>query len=194
VERDFQPINREWEEEYPLTRRLQVMAGAQVVNVLGSLSALASVESAGFIDVFWCFAFAVFHGALLAFIIGTFDTLAVRRTGKGSATLTRLRRVAFVPFPSEKVPWKDSHAVGFVATHDAGLVAWVVFIYLLLLCVLPGLVFYWFVIRPERFHVILCDVHGGTDAIIFRGNDREQVAEMAKVIAEATGLWHKTEF
>ena len=50
--------------------------------------------------------------------------------------------------------------------------------------------FYWIVLRPSRFEVNLCDVYGSTDEMIFRCEDREQSEEVAKTIADATGLFY----
>ena len=47
------------------------------------------------------------------------SSLAIVAAGKGKATLTRVRRVGFVPVLPEKLTWRNAHAVGIVGT-DAG--------------------------------------------------------------------------
>jgi hypothetical protein len=129
------------------------------------------------------------HAGMQAFILGTFDTLHVRRTAGGKATVSRVRRIGFVPFPTEKLPWKRSHAVGTTASHDTGVFSWMVCAYLLLLGIVPGVIFYFMVIRPDRYEVTFCDVYGGTDTVAFRGQSRDVAMEIAEGLAEVTGLW-----
>ena len=66
-----------------------------------------------------------------------------------------------------------------------------IFLDLLVPTLLPGILFYWFCIRPDRFHVSLCDVHGSTNEIAFRTTDRDQADEICRTINDATGLWYK---
>jgi len=81
--------------------------------------------------------------------------------------------------------------VGIIATHNPGVFEWGTFLYLLLLGIVPGILFYIFVIRPERYEVALCDVHGGTDMIIFHTTKREQADEICRTLSDATGLYYK---
>ena len=52
----------------------------------------------------------------------------------------------------------------------------------------PGVLFYWIVIRPERFQIDLTDSLGVTQQTIFRSTDREQAAAVAHFVQDATGL------
>ena len=56
---------------------------------------------------------------------------------------------------------------------------------------LPGLLFYWFVIKPDRFDVVLCDLHGSTDQVLFRTTKRETADEICRTINETTGLAYR---
>ncbi|MGL6095779.1 MAG: hypothetical protein ACRC7O_08305, partial [Fimbriiglobus sp.] len=167
VKREFQPIHRTWEEGWPGAFRAKVLAGVTLADVL----LVGITVATGGVNLCSATFMLTFQIALQAFLLGTFDALTVRRTAKGQATLTRNRRIAFTPIKPEKLSWKDSHAVGIVATHDPGFFSWLICAYLFLLGVVPGVVFYWVFIRPERFTVTVCDVHGGTDDVIFRCTD-----------------------
>lgn len=189
--RSFQPILREWVEGWSFKSRVQLFGGAQVLNALIAVRILALGDEIGLYEVFWTGVFIGIHVALQAFIIGSFDTLTLRRNQKGAATLTRLRRIGFVKVSDEKLNWKESHAIGIAATHGVGCFTWAVCVYLVLLGVVPGLIFYWMVIHPERYEVVQCDVYGSTTGVVFRSTDREQADEAARVIADATGPLHK---
>ncbi len=184
--RTFQPITREWEEGWPLTWRLQLFGAAQVVNVVIMLASfgLEGWACAGIANLF-------IQGVLQAFVVGTFDSLLVRRTAQGKTTIHRVRRIGFLKWPVIKIPWKKSQAVAITATQGAGVVAVLVCLYLFTLCILPGVIFYLMVIRPERFAVRLCDVYGSTDAVAFVATKRETAEAIAETITETTGLAYR---
>jgi hypothetical protein len=180
----FQSIDRQWEYRWPFQTRFAAFLGFQVVNVLIALflSNTASSPVAGFVSL-------VLQGAMQAFLLGSYETLHVRRTSKGQATITSTWRYGFIKVMPWKVPWKDSHAVGISGTNDAGLFAWLMCIYLMLcLCVVPGIVFWFAYIRPERFDIVLSDVHGGTNHVLFRTTTWEEANEVMMTVKEATGL------
>ena len=82
----------------------------------------------------------------------------------------------------------------FPATNDAGVFAWAMCIYLILCsCIVPGFIFWFIFIRPERFDLILCDVHGATDHVLFRTTTWDEADEIMAVIKEATGLANQSE-
>lgn len=184
--RTFQPINREWEEGWPLTWRLQLFGAAQVVNVLIMLASfgLEGWACAGIANLF-------IQAAMQAFVVGTFDSIHIRRTAQGKTTIHRVRRIGFLKWPPIKIAWKKSQAVAITATHGAGLVAGFVCLYLLLLGILPGVIFYLMVIRPERFAIRFCDVYGSTDEIAFIATKRETAEAIAATVNDTTGLAYR---
>lgn len=185
-DRTFQPINRTWDEGFPLKLRFQIFLAAQGLNVLFLLISLFAEGWAG-VGV----ANLVAQVPLQAFVLGTFDALTVRRTAQGKTTLTRTRRVAFYPVPAAKIPWKKSQAVAVTAAAGGGVVAWLVCLYLFTLCVVPGVIFFVMVIRPERHAVRLCDVHGSTDVVAFTATAPDAADEIARTIHDATGLAYR---
>lgn len=177
----------EWVEGLSLLTRYQIMAGMQVLNFFGTLLAL---NAEGFTSsaIMTNMIFQVIHVALQAFIVGSFDTVNLKRNAKGQTTITRTKRIAFYPLVPMKIPWKKSTNLGIIGTHESGIVAWIFCIYLLMLGILPGVLFYWFVIRPELCQVNLCDVYGSTDEVLFRSRTREKAEEVTDFVIEATGL------
>jgi hypothetical protein len=181
--REYQPVRRTWTEGWGQDLRLMLLAGAVVIDVVAI--GIVSVVSGDYYLGAFTMATQV---ALQSFILGTYDTVEVRRTARGQTTITRVRRIAFAPLPPIKVAWKGSHMVAIVATHDVGVFSWLTCIYLLFLGLVPGVVFYLVYLHPEKFDVIACDVHGGTDEVLLRLGDRGEAAKAAALISDVTGL------
>ncbi len=186
AKKKYEAIDRTWESRWPRELRLKVLFALMLIN--GVLATIAVVRGG---SVVGGFVFILMQGGLQAFLIGTYETLRVQRTSKGSATITKLMRIAFVPTQPLKLDWKASQGVGIIAIHQPGIVEWITFIYLLFCGVLPGILFWYFVMRPDRFHISLCDVYGSTNHIAFRTTDRDQAEEICRTINDATGLWYK---
>jgi hypothetical protein len=188
--RTYTEIDQSFGEGFPLATRFGMMGGVLVLNVILTVVAVLAAEdgkpnAAGVITGGFAF---LLNSALQAFIIGTFDTLRIQRNEKGKGTLTRLRRVAFIPLPPEKIEWKHLTGVGRLATHSGGIIDWVTCFYLLLSGCLPGILFWWFVLKPERYHAVLCNLYGGVEETLFRGKDQKQAEEIVDLVGEATGL------
>lgn len=189
--RTYTEIDRSFGEGFPLPTRIGIMAGVLVLNslliVLGVFAAEGGKPGVGGV-ITGAFTFVV-NSALQAFIIGTFDTLRVQRNEKGRGTLTRQRRVAFIPLAPQAVEWKHLTGVGRLATHSGSIIDWVTCVYLLVATgCLPGILFWWFVLKPERYHAVLCNLYGGVEETLFRGKDQAQAEEVVGVVADATGL------
>jgi hypothetical protein len=211
--RTFQPINRTWHEGWPPLLRLQLFIGLQVINALAAVILLATssrpvTDLGGLVPLVMTNLFQI---GMQAFLVGSYDSLTVKRTARGQATLTRTRRVAFFPFPPTKLPWKQSTNVGisgadvgcfpvlmllyFVVNGVFYAIAGALFSFFLLgLAVIYFAVaagFWWIVLRPNRFEVNLCDVYGSTDEVAFRSQDHKEAEEVATTVADATGLSYK---
>ena len=197
AKRTYTEIDETFVEGWTLTTRGIIFGVAQVVNVFVVLAGMAAGSldkqegeskfdpvSLGTVAVV-----SLFHTALQAFIIGTFDALTVRRTDRGQATLVRNRRIAFIPMQQEKIKWKKCAGVGRLATHAGDVFAWITAAYLFfcLFC-LPGILFWWFVLKPDRYDVVLCDLYGGIEETVYRGKGKEQADRVAEVVSEATTL------
>ncbi|MFO0936092.1 MAG: hypothetical protein U0798_06195 [Gemmataceae bacterium] len=185
--REFTPFFKEWEAYLKFDLRLKIFIALQAVNLV---LAIFTAIIRGF-DVLAFLAFMVVQGGLQAFLLGTFDKLTIKRNAKGRTEITKTWRFFFIPKAPEKIDWKVSHCTAIIATHNPGPVEWGVMIYLLCFGCVPGLLFYWFVIQPERFDIILGDVHGGTDQTIFRTTTRDLADEICTTINETTTLMYR---
>jgi hypothetical protein len=211
--RSFQPIDRTWHEGWPPMLRLQIFIALQVINAVAAVLLMATSDTpmTDFGGLCSLVLTNLIQIATQAFLVGSYDTLTVKRNPKGAATMTRTRRVAFLPLPPTKLPWKQSSNVG-IAGADTGWFPKLLCLYFFLngcfyvvtgvffsvfmlglaviyLAVAAG--FYWVVLRPPRFEIKLCDVYGSTDEVAFRSQDRQEAEEVATTIAEATGLYYK---
>ncbi len=181
----FQPIDQEWEPRMNLQLRLQIFAGLQVLNVLLILAFRSDVGFYGSVVAL------LFQGGLQSFLIGTFEKIRITRTAKGQASLIKTWRICFIPMQPVEIDWRKSHALGIIHTHTTGLLEWFTFFYLLLLFIVPGVLFYWWVIHPMRYQVVLCDVYGSVDDVIFRTTSDEQPDEICRTASTATGLMYR---
>lgn len=185
VKREFTPLYRSWEAYLSFDQRMKIFIGMQVLNVLIFVAMLAVLGTGTNLT------FMVLQTAMQAFLIGSFDKLVITRTAKGKAEIHRHWRLCFWPLQPQKVDWRVSHGTAVVPLHTVGVFEWMMMVYLLLCGVVPGLLFYWFVIKPERFDVVLCDVHGSTDQMIFRTSSRDIAVEICTMISEATTLAYR---
>ena len=129
--------------------------------------------------------------ALQAFILGSYETLRVTRDPKGRCILLKTRRYGFIPLAPFKIVWKKSSGVGILGTHDPDYITYLICFYLLTLGCLPGILFYIFVIRPERFNAAICNEYGGSDETVLHCSSRDHAYDVTRTIADASGLrWH----
>jgi hypothetical protein len=187
--RTFQPVDLTWESRWPLKTRLAVFLGLQALNIAALVAMTVFGSGAGTIGL----STVVFNALMQAFLIGSYETLRVRRTARGQATLTKTWRIAFIPKPPETIEWQDNHATGIVATNHSGMFEWMMFLYLLVCTACPpiGIAFYFLTMVPDRYEVALCDVYGSTDAIVFRTTNRDTAHEVCSTIADCTGLTYR---
>lgn len=204
--RSFQPVNRAWEEGLPTQLRMQLLVLCGILNAAALLVLSLTVSLEGAILPM------LFQIALQVFLLGSYDTFTLKRTAKGVATLTRVRRLFMVPQSPYKFRWKQSEAVGVRSGLPAGPVSYLILLFLTLtgigflvggltttLFLLPlALIyfacaggFFWLVVRPNVSEVVLTDVYGSTDEVVYRTTDRDHAVEVAGIVADATGLMHR---
>ena len=179
--REYQPVREEWHEGWSPLFRIQLFVGCVILD---TVMFWISYFNGGSLSLM----FILPQVLMQAFLIGSYDTLTLKRNLKGQSTLIRIRRIAFVKLTPVKLQWKDSTGITLFGVHDPGIFSWLTCAYLILLGILPGILFYWFIIRPEQFHVALCNVYGSTDEVIYHSKDREHAVEVAKGVADTMNL------
>jgi hypothetical protein len=183
--RAFEPVNRYWEPRLSTQTRMYILAGLAVLNMLILLVLSTNVSlKAGMIAF-------MFQVGLQAWLVGTYESITVKRTSKGKMTITKLWRIAMVPIAPQEVNWKSSSGVGVICTHSAGVLEWITCAYLLLLGALPGIAFYFYVMHPDRYIVALTNEYGSTEEMLFRTIDRDQAEEIAETIGNSGTLQYR---
>jgi hypothetical protein len=183
VERTYQPIDREWQTGWPLSRRLAVFIGFQAMNVITTIMALSVGGSLPGSILGMLFAVAI-----QAWVLGTFDTLRIRRNRKGQAEITITWRYGFVPQPAKKINWREHEGVAF-GHYDAGSVFdWIIALLLLPYCIVPAVLWWYYIIRSDRFFAALCRDRGYPETYLYRGMKEQQAKEIAQIATDATAL------
>jgi len=181
--RTYQPVERLWENGWPLEKRVMLFVAFQVINFLTLVASLIGDFSLGV-----TFMMVFMSVGLQAFLCGTFDKLSLTRTAKGKVTLKAEWRYAFIPRPPEAVKWKEHESVIIVQSNQTDFIDWAMALILLSYCVAPGVLFYWFVIRPDKFTVTLCRDHGFPETAIFRTTNEERAKEVMLAVSDITTL------
>lgn len=188
--RTYQPLSGFWQDGWSWDTRIRILAGLQVMNLL-IIALFMTINGQKLSDgQAWSTNLTVnlFNIFLQAFLVGSYESLSLNRTATGKVTMTRHRRIAFYKLPDQKVKWKQTSGAGVLATHNPGMVSWFVCGYLLLCGIVPGVVFYFLVIRPERYSPVLCDEYRCVREVLLRTKDRAVAADAAKMISDATAL------
>jgi hypothetical protein len=182
--RTYQPLHASWETNLALKKRLTIWGALQGASVAVTLTfnAFVAMDPAGFVLSWLGFA------AMTAFLLGTFDRIDLERDTRGRVKLVKTRRLFF--FIAAITP---TEVVGFegVSTSRSNEVTgweWLVFTFLLICGVLPGLVWWFFVIHKVTFHVALTRDHGYAAVIVYQGWSQEQMWEIARTLSDASGL------
>ena len=182
-ERTFEPVKEEWEAGYPFQKRLMIFVGMQVVNFLILISSLVANHSP-FVSV----TIIAFSVALQAFLAGTYQRLNLTRNQKGKVVLTTTWRYAFIPGPTETVKWKEHDEITITRENEFDPISWAFVFILLGYACLPGIAFWYFVVRPDKFTVALCKDHGSPTTPIFRTTNEERAKEVMRVVSDVSTL------
>ena len=182
-ERAYQPMDREWEAGWPFGRRFAIFLVFQVLNA-ASLAVTVVGGKAIPVSAFGVF-FAIF---LQAFLLGTYDKVRIRRNKKGQTEITVIWRVCFISLAPKKVNWKEFEGVAWGHYDATSGWAWLIFIFLLPGCIIPAILFWWLVIRPDRYYCALARDRGYPDTYLYRGGNEAQAKEIAQAATDATGL------
>lgn len=183
VERTYQPIEREWESGWPFNVRLAIFLAMQSLNVA---SLAFSFFIGGYVGVT---VFGVgFYVALQAFIFGSYESVRIRRNRKGQTDVTVTWRVCFIPMAPKKINWRQHEGVAFGAYDATSLMDWIMLLFLLPMFILPAILWYFYIIRPDRFFAALCRDRGFPETYLYRGMNEKRAKEVAQVTTDATGL------
>jgi hypothetical protein len=183
AERVYQPINREWENGWPMKKRIMIFVVLQVVNFITLVAAVVTGHGRELSLVI-----ILMSVGLQAFLVGTYDRLNLTRTAKNKVTITRTWRYAFIPRLPATLRWKEHECLTIVQENDFDPIDWAIFFVLLGYCCVPAIAYWYFAIRPDKFCVFLCKDHGFPETMIFRTRNQELAKEIQTVVSDVTGL------
>jgi hypothetical protein len=179
----FKPIFREWDSGLTLEKRFQIFSAFLVLDAITFIYTIIK-RGASIGD---CVGLLMMVG-LQAFLFGTFDRLSVRRNEKGKTKLTTTWRVCFIPRAPETIAWREFPGVRIVHRNEPGLTDWAMVFVLLPMLIIPAILWWWYVIRADRYDVHLCGVHGTVETCIHRSRDMERSRDVVSVVADACVL------
>ncbi len=180
----YQPLKASWDSTMSLKRRLGLWGILQVLSIAGTMifNRFVSMDLAGFALSFLGFA------AMTAFLLGTFDRIDMERDTRGRVKLLRIRRLFFFIAAVQPIDVVGYEGVATGRSNEVTGWEWLVFFFLLVSGVLPGLVWWYLVIHKITFHVDLTRDHGYPEVMVYRGWSEEQMRDIARTISEASGL------
>jgi len=183
VERVYQKVDKQWEPGVSLQKRFAVFLGVEGLALVATLGwAFAGA------DLFTLLFGWMIGAALLAFVLGTYQRVNLRRNQKGRSFLTTTLRIAFIPRATVAVPWREYEGVVTGVSHEVDFWDWVVVVMMLGYFIVPGVLWWYYVVHPDQFHAALSKDHGYAALILYRGSSEERAKEIAAAVSDATGL------
>jgi hypothetical protein len=180
--RTFQPLNLVWENGWPFQKRLTAFFVCQAINLVLIVGLMiVSDYTVSFVLLFM-------QVGLQAFILGTFDTLTLKRNSKGKVTITKMWRYAFIPQKPQTIRWIDHEGLVIIQSNEPDMLNWGMAIILFGYGCVPGILFWYYVIRPDKWDVALAVAHGSADVTLYHGLNEARAREIHAAISDATGL------
>lgn len=184
IARTYQPIERVWETTASYSTRLTIFGiveaaalGVGLVGVFGSGADLG-VFIGSFLGL----------TAMLAFLLGTFDRIHLRRDARGRVQLTKTWRVAFF---ARQPKTTDVRGYGGIASGRHRPIspwdAWLLY-FLIVFGIIPGIIWWYLVFYKITYHVSLTRDHGHPVYLVYSGGSEKQMKEIAYTLRDASGL------
>jgi hypothetical protein len=178
--REFKPLRYQWEWGLAPANRVFLLVFCQVVVLLLGLQPVFAEGD------LWEFPLAVWlmSGALLAFVLGTFPTMDFSRDRRGRVQLLKTWRIGFIYCKPIEIPIQSFEGISRGKEYQSGVFPWLITIILLFYGILPGVLWWYFVIYKDLFYVALCRDHGFPEQYVYRGKNEERVQEIAKILGD----------
>ena len=188
-ERLYHKVDKQWEGGLRFHVRIGIFLAA------GGL-ALAATLVVGINDGSWraLFISLLIGVLLLAYVLGTYPRVNLMRSRKGRARLTRTWRICFIPLATADIPWRAFEGVVVNRSHEPDFWDWAVLVFLLPFGLIPGVLWWFYVINADQFDVALCKGHGFPALILYRGPSQVIAQEIAANVRDVTGLRQHTHF
>src|SRR5262249_10797305 len=126
---------------------------------------------------------------LTAFLLGTFARTELTRNERGKVRLTQTWRIGFIPRSTQSIRRSEYEGVASGKAPAPDFWDWFVLVILTLAGILPGVLWWYFVIRPDSFYVALTRDHGFPERTLYWGWDERQAQDMARTLREVAFLF-----
>ncbi len=181
--RTFQSLSYEWENGWSLHSRVFALIALLVINfIMLAVLTVSGVKGSTLPGMIFITVF------LQAFLTGTYEKLSLSRTTKGKVTMKTQWRIAFVPRPAQIVKWKEYESVSIVQSNETSMMDWAMALILICYLIVPGVLYWYFVIRPDKFAVTMCRDHGFPEIAVFRTLSGERAKEVQQIVCDVTTL------
>jgi hypothetical protein len=183
--KEYQRLERRWNSGISLGQRLLLFGLCQAAALTAIAVGFVTVEDT-LTGVGWTFGLSwITYTSLTAFLMGSFDSFELKRHRSGRVDLVRTWRFGFIARPPDKIDVRDYFGVVNAVRAHVGLFEWFVFIFLLLSCLIPALVYWYCVMYRTEYTVALTSVHGVPEVYVYRGTDEEQMLEITQTLRDA---------
>lgn len=184
IVKTFEPVDRQWETNAPLRTRLTAYLLAEVLVLIQGVAIVSWAEAkwGGFMAYF------VVFSAMMSFLLGTFDRIHLTRDARGRTRLTKTWRICFVPRPADTTDVRGYEGIVSSLHQDIGFWDYFVLVVLLVSGVIPGIIWWYFVMYKPSLHLSLTRDHGHPVYLVYAGSNEKQMKEIAFALREASGL------
>jgi hypothetical protein len=182
-EKTYTEVRRHWDAGMAPATRWAIFIGAECFEL--AIVVIGSIMS-GEVTVFigsW-----ILFTLLLAFVLGTYDSVDLQRTTKGRATLQKRWTVCFLRQSWHEIKLSDYEGIvtGRDAQMDGG--DWLLLIVLFVMGGVPGLIWWLYASSKVTFYVAMSQDHGYPAMFLYRGWKEALYRDIADTLHETTGL------
>jgi hypothetical protein len=177
AQRTYEPLQRTWVAGWPFARRFQLFLLTQAIGVsLAYLGALLAGSIVAFLAP-W-----LIYTAVTAFLLGTYDRVDLTRNERGKVILRHTWRVFFVARPTERIRLAGYEGVATGRRPSGDFWDWLICIILFFAGIVPGVLWWYFIILHDTFYVALTKDHGHADRTLYRDWNDSAAKELATTL------------
>jgi hypothetical protein len=183
VDRVYEKVERHWESSMSLRRRVTVfIVGQAVVLPLALLAAY--FQGAPFVFIVPWLTFS----GLLAFMLGTYDRIDLKRNKRGQVQLAKTWRVCFIERPTLKINPFEYEGIKIMRRHDLNIMDLAMLVALGIMGIFPAILWWLWARNHVTYNVALTQHHGYPEMMLYHGGSEAQMEEIAEILQDATGM------
>jgi DNA-directed RNA polymerase subunit M/transcription elongation factor TFIIS len=183
--KEYQKIERSWHGGMAPKLRRILFAVCQGLALLAIVASVVLVQDSLVVALPTFFLSWLIFTTLTGFLLGTYDHCDLKRYKSGRVELYQTWRYGFIPWPTKKIDLRDYFTVITRATARDGVWEWLIFIFLLLHCFFPALIYWYCVIHKTEYNVVLSNDIRNLELYVFRGWSEEQMHEIEEILSDA---------